>query len=170
MKRFLTICAVLFLSIKPSFALISWYVGAGFGGATSEMKADEGSSPKLNGMLISGQTGVELNLLITKLGVELFAEKLFAKKDEIKDPFYYGAKGKLMLNLFIAEPYIAVGYGKEKIQDYKNDFILAGAGIQAKLFGIGAYVEANYVTSLSKFKGAKTTRTTVLLGMKYYII
>ena len=140
MKKLFLLTTLLSMAFfKMSFALISGYLGVS--GGSAKFKLEDAS---VNGLQAGVNTGVEVNLLITKLGLEAFADKaLKMNEKDAPKPLHYGLKGKLMMNLIVVEPYLAVGLGREKIADSNNNFGLIGAGVQGKLLGIGAYIEAN---------------------------
>lgn len=173
MYRFCALIISLISFWNVSFAIISAYIGANIGVVNG--KADGGFKNDSGGT-VGGNAGVELNLLLTKVGLEAFVDKSIgfeSKKDgnlTYKNPLFYGGKAKLMMNFIFVEPYLALGYGQEKVNEYKNDFLLGGLGLQAKLFGIGAFIETNYLKSTKKYEGMKTERFAVQVGLKYYFI
>jgi hypothetical protein len=165
MKKLLLLTTLISMTFfKMSFALISGYLGVS--GGSAKFKAGDFST---NGLQAGLNTGLEVNLLVTKLGLEAFFDKaLKVNEKNISKPIHYGLKGKIAMNLIVVEPYATVGIGREKIEDYKNNFGLVGAGLQGKLFGIGAYIEANYSKSLSNYKEKKSSKIGVQVGLKYY--
>jgi hypothetical protein len=164
-KIFLLAIIISTAFFKTSFAIVSGYAGVSAGAVN--FKPNTGSG--VSGATLGLNAGIEANLLLVKLGAEVFADKaVLLDKKEGDKPLDYGIKGKVMMNLVFVEPYFTAGFGKEKIGDYKNNFALAGVGLQTKFLGIGAYIEANYLTSISKYEGVKTSRAGLQAGLKYY--
>jgi hypothetical protein len=162
--------------IKPANALLSGYfgitAGAVNGKATSEYLGEKSSTKNASGGTTGAILGLEANLLLIKFGVEGFVDKSMGfQANGYKNPLFYGAKGKILFNFILVDPYITFGYGTEKnSDDYKNNFGLAGLGVQTKLLNFGAFVELNYLQSLSGYSDykAKTSRTAIQAGLKYY--
>ena len=174
MKKTLTLLALFFTSaIQPAFALslFSGYAGISAGAMHGKVSTDPSGSASSQSPLVGIIGGIESNTLFVRFGIEGFVEKaLFFSADnafiEYKDPFYYGAKGKLLFNLIFFDPYLAVGYGREAGNGGGN-FALGGFGVQAKILSFGAFAEVNYLET-SKTEGDKAKRWALLVGLKYY--
>jgi hypothetical protein len=163
------------IATKPAHALISGYFGITSGAVNGKATSNVGDTKNASGGTAGAILGLEANLLLVKFGVEGFADKSMGfESDGYKNPLFYGAKAKILFNLILVDPYITFGYGTEKTSDdYKNDFGLAGVGIQAKLLNFGAFVELNYLKSLKGHDeefNTKTNRTALQVGLKYYFI
>jgi hypothetical protein len=170
---FALLCGV---ATKPANALISGYVGitagAVNGNETSKVLGQKSSTKNASGGTTGAILGLEANLLLIKFGIEGFVDKSIGfESDGYKNPLFYGAKGKILFNLILVDPYVTFGYGTEETADkYKNNFSIAGLGVQTKLLSIGAFVELNYLKSLNEYSRTKTNRTALQVGLKYYFI
>ena len=175
-KTLVTLGLFLTVSMQSANAFVSGYVGLTAGAVNGKISSNTDASESATGSTFGAVTGLELNLIIAKLGVEAFIDKSIAfDAGGYKNPLFYGGKGKLMFNLIIAEPYIALGLGNEQAKgddgySYNNQFGIIGLGIQAKLFNVGAFIEMNYLESLKAKDSIKTKRTGIQAGLKYYFI
>jgi hypothetical protein len=171
MKRFAFVVVILFtLAFKPSFAIFSSYIGLSAAYANLQKNTASNGTTNINDGLLGVNLGVEADLILTKLALEAFVQGgLLASNTNYENSTFYGVKGKFMSNLIWFDPYIALGFGREHAnQGYKNNFILAGFGVQTQFSNYGYYAELNYLTSISRYQGAKTQRIALELGFRYY--
>jgi hypothetical protein len=151
-KKILILSASSILFLKPAFALVSLYGGAGLTGSlNSGIAKDNNISVNLN-------TGLEFNLAVIKVGLEGFYEKDFS----FGSPFNLaGGNIKLIFNSPIIRGYLFGGTGK--ILKTKDSFAQGGIGLDIGIFGVKAYLEVSYLKSKQNIK-----KTNLTIGARYY--
>jgi hypothetical protein len=169
------------LLTNSAFGVFGMYIGASGGNAYFKKDSTNPDQFNRNAFVVGANAGAEFNLLAVTLGLEAFYEKsintgdfqisIDSKLKDFFDPTFYGAKGKIAMNLIILDPYISLGYGQEKAGDYKQDFILFGAGFQKKFSSLGVFGELNYLKSTKAFENINSSsRFAITVGLRWYFI
>lgn len=191
--------------IRASHGFGSLYFGGAAGFENYKINVLDSSGGNIRSKSESGlnlqlNLGAQFDLFVVLLGIEGFFENSFGDTTQTltynsvsatvkyRRPYLYGLKGTVSINLPLVKPYLALGFGTERgnlnitlndnnvhSDNYINQFVMGGLGIQAKIENFGIYGEVNYRVAtkertITESLKLKSSRLMFVIGLKYYFI